>query len=56
MLSLLGDGRIVCSHNHDLERETDGFGYVHEMGYDDLRRIDAGIKYLKFSTHTHSSP
>ncbi|MDP6578803.1 MAG: glycerophosphodiester phosphodiesterase family protein [Candidatus Marinimicrobia bacterium] len=43
------DGRIVCSHNHDLERETDGFGYVHEMGYDDLRRIDAGIKYLKFS-------
>ena len=43
------DGRIVCSHNHDLERETDGFGYVHEMGYDDLRGIDAGIKYLKFS-------
>ena len=43
------DGRIICSHNHDLERETDGFGYVHEMGYDDLRGIDAGIKYLKFS-------
>ncbi len=24
------DGEVVCSHNHDLERETDGYGYIHE--------------------------
>lgn len=43
------DGFVVCSHNHDLERETDGFGYIHEMTLDELRSIDAGIKFPQFS-------
>ncbi len=43
------DGRIVCSHNHDLERETDGLGYIHEMDYDELSGIDAGFKFPEFS-------
>jgi|TARA_Y100000310_G_scaffold101118_2_gene99023 glycerophosphoryl diester phosphodiesterase len=43
------DGFVVCSHNHDLERETDGFGYIHEMTLDELRRIDAGKKFPQFS-------
>ena len=43
------DGKIVCSHNHDLERETDGLGYVHEMGYDDLKGVNPGIKHPELS-------
>ena len=43
------DGYVVCSHNHDLERETDGFGYIHKMTLDELRSIDAGIKFPQFS-------
>lgn len=41
------DGELVCSHNHDLERETDGFGYIHETLYTDLKSIDAGVKFPK---------
>ena len=40
---------LSSSHNHDLERETDGFGYIHEMTLDELRRIDAGKKFPQFS-------
>ena len=43
------DGYLVYSHNHDLERETDGFGYIHKMTLDELRSIDAGIKFPQFS-------
>lgn len=43
------DGKIVCSHNHDLERETNGGGYIHEMNYKDLVNIDAGTKFPEFS-------
>ena len=41
------DGKVVCSHNHDLERETDGFGYIHETVYADLQAINAGDKFRK---------
>jgi glycerophosphoryl diester phosphodiesterase len=30
------DGVVVCSHNFDLERKTDGFGYIHHMDFHDL--------------------
>ncbi len=26
------DKTLYCSHNHDLERETDGFGYIYDLG------------------------
>ena len=39
------DGKVICSHNHDLERETDGFGYIHETGYADLQAINAGARF-----------
>lgn len=39
------DGDVVCSHNHDLERETDGFGYIHESDYSTLAGINAGVKF-----------
>lgn len=36
------DGYLVCSHNFDLERETDGFGYIHQLLYKELKRVKAG--------------
>ena len=30
------DGVVVCSHNFDLERKTDSFGYIHHMDFQDL--------------------
>ena len=39
------NGVIVCSHNHDLERETDGFGYIHELDYEAIKSINAGVKF-----------
>jgi len=40
------DGEVVCSHNFDLERETDGFGYIDELNLVDLKKIKSrrGIK------------
>jgi glycerophosphoryl diester phosphodiesterase len=38
------DGEIICSHNFDLERETDGFGYVYNKTWSDLKK-------LKIATH-----
>ena len=41
------DGQVVCSHNHDLERETSGSGYIHKTSYENLRKVDAGVKFPK---------
>ena len=40
----LGDGTIVCSHNYDLERETNGFGWLNDLDYSELNNIKTGIK------------
>jgi len=39
------DGRLVCSHNFDLEMETDGKGYIHNILYKDLLSVNAGINF-----------
>ncbi len=39
------DGFVVCSHNYDLERETDGSGYIYERDYGYLRTINAARKW-----------
>jgi len=36
------DGQIVVIHDETLERTTNGRGYVHEMSFSDLRKLDAG--------------
>lgn len=43
------DGKVVCSHNHDLERETGGSGYIHQMAYRDLQDMDAAVNFPRFS-------
>ncbi len=44
--------KIVCSHNHDLERETNGYGYIRNIDYSDLKKVNAGIKYPELSPTT----
>ncbi|MCH7613258.1 MAG: hypothetical protein IIB95_00685 [Candidatus Marinimicrobia bacterium] len=36
------DGIVVCSHNFDLERKTNGFGYIHELNYSELKQVKNG--------------
>ena len=39
------DGKIVCSHNFDLERETDGSGYIDQKTLSELELIDAATNW-----------
>ncbi len=36
------DNRLVCSHNFDLERETNGTGFIDEIDYIDLAKVRTG--------------
>lgn len=37
------DGVVVCSHNFDLETETNGKGYIFDWKYEKLKYIETGI-------------
>jgi len=39
---LTRDGEIVCSHNFDLERETDGHGFIDEIEFINLSAVNFG--------------
>lgn len=39
------DGVIICSHNYDLERETDGSGYIFEKDYSYISNVNAAAKW-----------
>jgi len=39
---LTKDDRLVCSHNFDLERETNGTGFIDEIDYQDLEKVKTG--------------
>ena len=39
------DGKIVCSHNFDLEKETDGSGYIDQKNRSELELIDAATNW-----------
>ena len=34
------DNVVVCSHNFDLEKETDGLGYIYNHNYDSLKCLN----------------
>lgn len=38
------DGKVVCSHNVDLERETDGKGFFNEVEWENLEIVRAGCR------------
>ena len=42
---LTKDERLVCSHNFDLERETNGTGFIDEIDYKDLAKIRTGKQF-----------
>lgn len=48
------DGVVVCSHNFDLERKTNGFGYIHKQNYSELKQVKNGRfpdgRYEKIAT------
>jgi len=44
---LTKDNRLVCSHNFDLEWETDGKGFIYEMEYRDLVKVKTGKQFPK---------
>ncbi len=44
------DGVIYCSHNFDLERETNGSGYLNELTSEALNTLYTGIYHQKNST------
>ena len=33
------DGHVVCSHNFDLEKETDGFGYIFNLSKSNVKSV-----------------
>ena len=37
------DGIIVCSHNYDLERETNGKGWINDFNQSELNYVRTGI-------------
>jgi glycerophosphoryl diester phosphodiesterase len=41
-VKLTRDGHLVLMHDSDLDRTTDGEGYVHEMTLAEIRKLDAG--------------
>ena len=42
---LTKDNRLVCSHNFDLERETNGNGFIDEINYQDLTKVKTGRQF-----------
>ncbi|NHZ86524.1 MAG: hypothetical protein GWP19_11705 [Planctomycetia bacterium] len=42
---LTKDDRLVCSHNFDLERETNGTGFIDEIDYIDLAKVKTGKQF-----------
>ncbi|MEM3185941.1 MAG: glycerophosphodiester phosphodiesterase family protein [Conexivisphaerales archaeon] len=41
------DGELVVIHDDTVDRTTDGTGFVHDMTVQQLKRLDAGIKFGK---------
>lgn len=39
----LKDGSIVCSHNFDLEKETNGTGLVNQKLYEEIKNYETGV-------------
>jgi len=40
------DKQIICSHNHDLEFETDGKGYIGKKNYLEIKNFNTSGKFL----------
>jgi len=48
------DGELICSHNFDLERESNGVGWVQHTDYSKLKHIQMGVYTHPRNTQTIS--
>lgn len=39
------DGEVVCSHNFDLERESDATGFINQITWDELQQVQTGVRH-----------
>ena len=39
----LKDGSLICSHNFDLEKETNGTGLVNQKRFEEIKNFDTGV-------------
>ena len=46
------DGELICSHNYDLERESNGVGWVQHTEYKNLKNIKTGVYTHPQNTQT----
>lgn len=44
---ITNDGKLICSHNLDLERETQGRGFVDDMNSEELIKVKAGRDFTE---------
>ena len=44
-VQLTKDGEIVVIHDEKVNRTTNGKGYVKDLSYSELKRLDAGYQY-----------
>jgi glycerophosphoryl diester phosphodiesterase len=42
------DGELVVIHDEKVDRTTDGSGYVKDLTYQEIRKLDAGHKFKKW--------
>jgi glycerophosphoryl diester phosphodiesterase len=47
------DGVVVVSHDANVERTTNGQGYIKEMTFEELRGLDAGYRFTRDGGITH---
>ena len=46
------DGELICSHNFDLERESNGIGWIQHTNYNKLKDIQTGVYTHPQNTQT----
>ena len=44
-INLTRDGQLVMIHDHQLERTTNGTGFVHDHSLSELKELDAGFHF-----------
>ncbi|TXK79354.1 glycerophosphodiester phosphodiesterase [Paenibacillus sp. N3.4] len=47
---LSADGEIVVCHDPDLDRTTNGTGFIHRKSWDEIKRLDAGLWFSEAYT------
>src|SRR5271165_6696407 len=43
------DGRLVLQHDDSVDRCTNGHGKVSAMTFEEIRKLDAGVKFPEFA-------